>query len=72
MGHDRLTLAEYAERRGESYFTLYGRLRRAIYCGLDRDAVVDDRNRLRRQYCYIWDEWLKSKPTGRPKKVRHD
>ena len=37
MGHDRLTLAEYAERVGTPYRTLYGRLRTAIRRGLDRE-----------------------------------
>jgi hypothetical protein len=72
MGHDRLTLAEYAERVGTPYRTLYGRLRTAIRRGLDRELVTDSRNRLRRQYIYRWDDWLAPKPMGRPKGVRHD
>jgi hypothetical protein len=72
MGHDRLTLAEYAERVGTPYRTLYGRLRTAIRRGLDRELVTDDRNKLRRQYIYRWDDWLAPKPMGRPKGVRHD
>jgi hypothetical protein len=66
MGHDRLTLAEYAERVGTPYRTLYGRLRTAIRRGLDRELVRDQRNKLRRQYIYRWDEWLAPKPMGRP------
>ena len=68
MGHDRLTLAEYAERVGVSYRTLYGRLRTAIRRGLDRELVTDQRNKLRRQYIYRWDEWLCPRPMGRPRK----
>jgi len=68
MGHDRLTLAEYAERVGTPYRTLYGRLRTAIRRGLDRELVTDSRNKLRRQYIYRWDEWLAPKPMGRPRK----
>ena len=47
MTHDRLTLAEYAERVGVPYRTLYGRLRTAIRRGLDRELVTDSRNKLR-------------------------
>ena len=65
---DRLTLAEYAERVNVPYRTLYGRLRTAIRRGLDRELVTDDRNKLRRQYIYRWDEWLAPKPMGRPRK----
>lgn len=73
MAPDRLTLAEYAERVGTPYRTLYGRLRTAIRRGLDRELVTDARNKLRRQYIYRWDEWLAPKPMGRPRKeVRHD
>jgi hypothetical protein len=68
MVHDRLTLAEYAERVGTPYRTLYGRLRTAIRRGLDRELVTDDRNKLRRQYCYVWRQWLTPKPQGRPRK----
>jgi hypothetical protein len=68
MGHDRLTLAEYAERVGTPYRTLYGRLRTAIRRGLDRELVADSRNKLRRQYCYVWRQWLAPRPTGRPRK----
>jgi hypothetical protein len=65
---DRLTLAEYAERVGTPYHTLYGRLRTAIRRGLDRELVTDSRNKLRRQYIYKWDQWLAPRPTGRPRK----
>jgi hypothetical protein len=68
MGHDRLTLSEYAERVGTPYRTLYGRLRTAIRRGLDRELVTDSRNKLRRQYIYRWDDWLAPKPLGRPRK----
>jgi hypothetical protein len=68
MTPDRLTLAEYAERRKTPYYTMWRRLRGAIHRGLDKELAYDEKDRLRRQYCSTWDQWLAPRPTGRPRK----